>query len=64
VSTALGIYVPEDYANDVGRCAIPSAFMEFFEIASEAWFFCLAIDLATSLSNPFSSFKSRYLFLA
>jgi hypothetical protein len=41
-------------------CKIPSGFMEFFEIASEAWFLCLAWDLAVSVTNPFSTIKTRY----
>ena len=40
-------------------CAFPSGYMEFCEIASEAWFFCLAVDLLYSFSNPFSSLKNR-----
>ena len=46
-----------DYQN---RCNLPSAILEFFEIASEGWFICLAIDLAVTISNPFSSFNDRY----
>ena len=42
-----------------GRCNVPAAVLEFFEIASEGWFICLAIDLAISISNPFSSFPDR-----
>ena len=38
---------------------MPSALMEFFEMSSEAWFLCLAFELAISLSDPFSTFKSR-----
>ena len=40
-------------------CGFPSTLMEFCEMASEAWFFCLALDLYFGLSNPFSSFKDR-----
>ena len=40
-------------------CGVPSAMFEFFEMASEAWFLCIAFDLLVSISNPFSSFKSR-----
>ena len=40
-------------------CGAPSAMFEFFEMASEAWFLCIAVDLLISISNPFSSFKSR-----
>jgi hypothetical protein len=41
------------------NCAAPAGMIEFFELASEAWFFCLAFDLAVSITNPFSSFKQR-----
>jgi hypothetical protein len=33
--------------------------IEFFELASEMWFFCLAFDLAISITNPFSSSSQR-----
>lgn len=39
-------------------CGFPSAFFEFFEIASEVWFLCIAIDLWISIMNPFSSTKT------
>jgi hypothetical protein len=42
------------------RCQIPSAIFEFFQIASEMWLVCVALDLAVTLSNPFSSFKARF----
>lgn len=42
------------------NCAAPSGMIEFFELASEMWFFCVAFDLAVSITNPFSSFKARY----
>jgi hypothetical protein len=41
------------------QCAVPSGMIEFFELASEMWFFCVAFDLAVSITNPFSSFKAR-----
>jgi hypothetical protein len=43
------------------QCAAPSGMIEFFELASEMWFFCVAFDLAVSITNPFSSFKARSL---
>jgi hypothetical protein len=44
-------------------CNAPAAILEFFEIASEAWFLCMAIDLAITLMNPFSPFRKRLLLL-
>ena len=41
------------------QCAFPTAVMEFFEISSEAWFLCLALEFSISLSDPFSTFKQR-----
>lgn len=41
------------------HCAAPSGMIQFFELASEMWFFCVAFDLAVSITNPFSSFKAR-----
>lgn len=41
------------------KCGASAGALEFFEMASEAWFFCLAVDLAVSITNPFSSFKDR-----
>ena len=49
ITNSDGVY--SDYQN---RCNLPSAILEFFEIASEGWFICLAIDLAVTISNPFS----------
>ncbi len=40
-------------------CNAPAAILEFFEIASEAWFLCMAVDLAITLLNPFSPFRKR-----
>lgn len=44
-----------------GKCGASAAMLEFFEIASEAWFLCLALDMLVSISNPFSTFKERYV---
>ena len=46
-----------DYNYDL--CSVPSAFFQLCEMGSEAWFFCLAFDMAVSVSNPLSSFKNR-----
>ncbi len=43
-------------------CNAPAAILEFFEIASEAWFLCMAVDLAITLLNPFSPFRKRLSF--
>jgi hypothetical protein len=48
----------ENYRHE-GRCQIPSAIFEFFQIASEMWLLCVAFDLAVTMSNPFSSFRAR-----
>ena len=48
----------DDQTLFVANCGFPSAFLEFFEIASEMWFLCIAIDLWKSLINPFSSTSS------
>lgn len=40
-------------------CSFPSAMFEFFSISSEAWFLCNGLDLYYSVTNPFSSLKSR-----
>jgi len=47
------------YTSYQDRCNLPSAVLEFFELASEGWFICLAIDLAITISNPFSAFSDR-----
>jgi hypothetical protein len=44
---------------DENQCAIASAMFEFFEIASEAWFLCIAVDLLLTQTNPFSNFEHR-----
>ena len=49
-----------DHYDNEGRCGVSAGVLEFFEIASEAWFLCLSFDMDTSISNPFiSSFKMR-----
>ena len=40
-------------------CAVPSAMFEFFEIASEGFFFCVAIDLYITATDPFSAVGNR-----
>jgi hypothetical protein len=45
--------------DDQSMCGVPSAMFEFFEMASEMWFLCIAFDLLVSISNPFSTFNSR-----
>jgi molybdopterin-guanine dinucleotide biosynthesis protein A len=49
----------EDINAAENKCGPASGVFEFFEMASEAWFFCLALDLIVSITNPFSSFKQR-----
>jgi hypothetical protein len=41
------------------RCRFPGSVLQFFLVASEMWFLCNAIDLYFSITNPFSSFKTR-----
>lgn len=41
------------------NCWLASGMTQFFQIASEAWFFCIGLDLFFSVTSPFSSFKSR-----
>lgn len=41
------------------KCSLASGMIQFFEMASEAWFLCLAYDLAVTITNPFSSSASR-----
>jgi hypothetical protein len=43
----------------VEYCGFASAFLEFFEIASELWFACVAYDILASLVNPFSNTNNR-----
>lgn len=40
-------------------CWLSSTMLQFFEMSSEAWFFCIGLDLYFSIHYPFSSFKSR-----
>ena len=56
--TASHVWLAED---GDGKCGASAAMLEFFEIASEAWFLCLALDMLVSISNPFSTFKERYV---
>ncbi|RYH29826.1 hypothetical protein EON65_07190 [archaeon] len=44
---------------DGNLCGFPGAVLQFFMVASEMWFLCNGIDLFYSITNPFSSFKSR-----
>jgi hypothetical protein len=43
------------------RCGVASAYMVFFQIASELWFVCVAMDLVKTLQNPFSSTKAWFV---
>jgi hypothetical protein len=33
--------------------------LQFFELASEGWFFCTGLDARVGMSNPFSDYKQR-----
>jgi 1-phosphatidylinositol-4-phosphate 5-kinase len=44
-------------AQDCRYCIYFAAITQFTLIAADAWFACLAYDLHSSLTNPFSSFK-------
>jgi hypothetical protein len=44
---------------DEDKCSYPAALLEFFAIASECWFLCSGVELYQTITNPFSSFKSR-----
>ena len=44
---------------DKSHCWAPSGLLEFFELSSEAWFLCVAMDLAVSVTDPFSTPKAR-----
>jgi hypothetical protein len=44
---------------DESKCGISAGMLQFFEMASEAWFLCLAFDLAVTITNPFSSSAGR-----
>ena len=48
--------IPESFR---ANCYASSGFLEFAEISSEAWYFCLCLELLLSIRNPFTSFKSR-----
>lgn len=56
-----GEYICSIRGNDAlqSRCSFSSFLLEFFEICSEMWFFCIALDLLLSSTNPFSSFNQR-----
>lgn len=41
------------------KCWLPSGHLQFFVLASEAWFFCNGLDLYFTVNNPFSSVRSR-----
>ena len=34
-------------------------YFRIFEICSEAWFLCIAIDLYLTMTDPFSTFENR-----
>ena len=44
------------------RCKYASVILEFFLIASEAWFLCVTLDLLHSINDPFSTFQGRRKF--
>jgi hypothetical protein len=46
-------------ADDEDNCTYAAGMLQFFEMASEAWFLCLAYDLAVTITNPFSSPAGR-----
>ena len=50
--------ITED-TGDEDNCALGAGMLQFFEMASEAWFLCLAYDLAVTITNPFSSSAGR-----
>lgn len=54
--TTLG--VDTDF-EDKDACGYAAGMLQFFEMASEAWFLCLAYDLAVTITNPFSSPSGR-----
>lgn len=45
--------------NEQDNCFAPSAHLQFFVCASEAWFLCNGLDLYFTVNNPFSTIKSR-----
>lgn len=44
------------------KCLPMSLWLEFFQIASESWLFCITYDLVVTIINPFASFSYRYIF--
>jgi hypothetical protein len=58
ITMKLFVMVNGAYSDTARDCGFPSAWLEFFEIASEMWFIIVAIDLWKSLVNPFSSTNS------
>ena len=46
---------------DQSNCFVASTMTQFFEMASEAWLLCIGLDLFFSMTQPFSSFESRYI---
>ena len=51
---------PLGATTDPGVCGLSSFVLEFFLLAAAGWYLCDGIDLYYSITNPFSSFKSRY----
>ena len=47
------------WLNKERNCLFASAMFEFFEISSEMWFLCVAIDLFLTMTRPFSKFEDR-----
>jgi hypothetical protein len=65
-NNSCSISINDDYYNDndndydyESKCGISAGMLQFFEMASEAWFLCLAYDLAVTITNPFSSSADR-----
>ncbi len=50
--------IDNDQCNQ-NKCQFSSVMLEFFLIASEAWFLCVTLDLLYSINDPFSTFQSR-----
>ncbi len=51
-----------NYDCDQDKCQLASVMLEFFLIASEAWFLCVTLDLLHSINDPFSTFQGRQKF--
>ena len=51
--------IKDDVETSEKECALSAGMLQFFEMASEAWFLCLAYDLAVTITNPFSSSAGR-----